>query len=62
MGLCILTKVITTITCARNLSEKSDEAKKVITPYIEGGIDLIYTDHTVDDQSYRLNFNPQAGF
>jgi hypothetical protein len=32
-----------------------------ITPYVEAGIGLIYTDYTVDGQASRLNFNPQAG-
>ncbi len=34
---------------------------KNITPYVEAGIGIIYTDYTVDGQAYRLNFNPQAG-
>jgi len=33
-----------------------------ITPYVEAGIGVIYTDYTVEGQAYRLNFNPQAGF
>ncbi len=33
----------------------------VVTPYLEAGIGLIYTDYRVDEQAYRLNFNPQAG-
>lgn len=36
-------------------------ATKRFTPYIEGGIGVIYTDHRVKDQAYRFNFNPQAG-
>lgn len=34
---------------------------KTFTPYIEGGIGVIYTDYRVKDQAYRFNFNPQAG-
>ncbi len=33
-----------------------------ISPYVEAGIGIIYTDYTVEGQAYRLNFNPQAGF
>ncbi len=36
-------------------------ATKNFTPYIEGGIGVIYTDYRVKDQAYRFNFNPQAG-
>ncbi len=31
------------------------------TPYLEGGIGLIYTDFRVDGQGLRFNFNPQLG-
>jgi len=31
------------------------------TPYIEGGIGLIYTDFQVEGQGLRVNFNPQLG-
>ena len=31
------------------------------TPYVEGGIGLIYTDFQVRGQGLRFNFNPQAG-
>jgi len=31
------------------------------TPYLEGGIGLIYTDFQVEDQGLRVNFNPQLG-
>lgn len=31
------------------------------TPYIEGGIGLIYTDFQVKGQGLRFNFNPQIG-
>ena len=30
-------------------------------PYIEGGINAIYTDWRVDGQGSNVNFNPQAG-
>ena len=36
-------------------------ATKNFTPYIEGGIGVIYTDYRVKNQAYRFNFNPQAG-
>jgi len=32
-----------------------------ISPFVEAGIGLIYTDYTVTGQAYRYNFNPQAG-
>lgn len=32
-----------------------------ITPYIEGGIGVIYTNFQVKGQGLRLNFNPQIG-
>ena len=35
---------------------------RFMTPYIEGGIGVIYTDFQVDGQGSRINFNPQAGF
>ena len=31
------------------------------TPYIEGGIGVIYTDFRVSGQGLRINFNPQIG-
>ena len=31
-------------------------------PYVEAGVGLIYTDFQREDQAYRLNFNPVAGF
>lgn len=33
-----------------------------IVPYVEAGIGLIYTDFQREDQGWRLNFNPVAGF
>lgn len=36
-------------------------ATKKFKPYIEGGIGVIFTDYRVEDQAYRINFNPQAG-
>jgi len=32
-----------------------------LSPYIEGGIGVIYTDFQVDGQGSRFNFNPQIG-
>lgn len=32
-----------------------------ITPYIEGGVGLVYSDFQLDGQGLRINFNPQAG-
>lgn len=32
-----------------------------LTPYIEAGIGLIYTDYQIKDQGLRINFNPQVG-
>ena len=37
-------------------------AKGKIVPYIEAGVGLIYTDFQREDQAFRLNFNPVAGF
>jgi len=37
------------------------QSHEKIKPYVEAGIGLIYTDYRVDEQAYRLNFNPQAG-
>ncbi len=31
-------------------------------PYVEAGVGLIYTDFRREDQRWRLNFNPVAGF
>ena len=39
-------------------SSKTDE----IVPYVEAGIGLIYTDFQREEQAFRLNFNPVAGF
>jgi lipid A 3-O-deacylase len=33
-----------------------------IVPYVEAGIGLIYTDFQREDQAWRVNFNPVAGF
>jgi len=32
-----------------------------ITPYVEGGIGIIYTDFQVKGQGLKVNFNPQMG-
>ncbi|SDP48668.1 acyloxyacyl hydrolase [Desulforhopalus singaporensis] len=32
-----------------------------MTPYIEGGAGIVYSDFQVEGQGLRLNFNPQAG-
>ncbi|MFO7985988.1 MAG: acyloxyacyl hydrolase [Desulfatiglandaceae bacterium] len=34
---------------------------RFMTPYIEGGIGIIYTDFQVEGQGSRINFNPRAG-
>ncbi len=36
-------------------------ATTVLTPYVEAGIGVIYTDYQVKDQGLRINFNPQVG-
>jgi lipid A 3-O-deacylase len=33
-----------------------------MTPYIEGGLGVIYTNFQVEGQGSRINFNPRAGF
>lgn len=33
-----------------------------VVPYVEAGVGLIYTDFQREDQAFRLNFNPVAGF
>ncbi len=33
-----------------------------MTPYIEGGLGIIYTNFQVEGQGSRVNFNPRAGF
>ncbi len=33
----------------------------LLRPYIEGGINAIYTDWRVEAQGSNVNFNPQAG-
>jgi len=35
---------------------------KSIVPYVEAGVGLIYTDFQREDQGWRINFNPVAGF
>jgi hypothetical protein len=32
-----------------------------LTPYLEGGIGVVYTDFQVEGQGSRLNFNPRIG-
>lgn len=32
-----------------------------LRPYLEAGIGVIYTDYRVEDEAYRINFNPQLG-
>lgn len=32
-----------------------------LTPYLEAGIGIIYTDYRLEDQGLRINFNPQVG-
>ena len=39
----------------------SPESAEII-PYVEAGIGLIYTDFQREEQAFRLNFNPVAGF
>lgn len=39
-----------------------DLSTRCMTPYIEGGLGVIYTDFQVDGQGSRINFNPRAGF
>jgi len=34
---------------------------RLLRPYAEAGIGLVYTDFRVDGQGLRFNFNPQAG-
>ncbi len=34
---------------------------RTLSPYVEGGIGLVYSDFQVEGQGLRLNFNPQAG-
>jgi lipid A 3-O-deacylase len=39
-----------------NLFKDSD-----ISPYVEGGVGIIYTDFQVEGQGLKINFNPQMG-
>ncbi|MFO7729083.1 MAG: acyloxyacyl hydrolase [Desulfonatronovibrio sp.] len=36
-------------------------SNRLLRPYIEGGVGLIYTEYKVKGQGSKLNFNPQAG-
>ena len=41
--------------------ELSAQSRSGFTPYVEGGVGLIYTDFQREGQGSRLNFNPVAG-